>query len=61
MCADMLKEDLPGHFMVWLVSLEGEFLKGKFLWVNWDVDELRSRKDEIQKPDKLVTGVVGWV
>jgi hypothetical protein len=40
--------DLPAHFLVWLVSSEAEFLKGKFVWVNWDVDELKDRADEIK-------------
>ncbi|EJD54056.1 NAD(P)-binding protein [Auricularia subglabra TFB-10046 SS5] len=53
--------DLAGHFIVWLNSPEGEFLKGKFLWVNWDVDELKARKEEILSGNKLVTGLTGWV
>ena len=40
--------DLPGHFIVWLASKEAEFLKGKFVWANWDVEELMARKDEIE-------------
>lgn len=46
--------------MVWLTSPEAEFLRGKYLWANWDVDELKARRDEIQAPNKLVTGLVGW-
>ncbi|EOD43383.1 putative short-chain dehydrogenase reductase sdr protein [Neofusicoccum parvum UCRNP2] len=52
--------ELPGHFLVWLTSPEGEFLKGKFVWVNWDVDELKAKKEEILAGHKLVTGLVGW-
>lgn len=52
--------DLPGHFLVWLASPEGAFLKGKFLWINWDVDELKAKAEEIAAPNKLVTGLVGW-
>ncbi|ETN38341.1 uncharacterized protein HMPREF1541_06376 [Cyphellophora europaea CBS 101466] len=40
--------DLPGHFLVWLASPEAEFLKGKYVWVNWDVSELKARADEIK-------------
>ncbi|EXJ89217.1 hypothetical protein A1O3_02283 [Capronia epimyces CBS 606.96] len=40
--------ELPAHFHVWLASREAEFLKGKFVWVNWDVDELKARADEIK-------------
>ena len=39
---------LPAHFHVWLASLEAEFLKGKLVWVNWDVDELKARAEEIK-------------
>ncbi|KAI3391435.1 hypothetical protein diail_7359 [Diaporthe ilicicola] len=52
--------NLAGNFLTWLVSAEGEFLKGKYLWVNWDVDELKARKEELSAPNKLVTGLVGW-
>ncbi|KAM5375403.1 hypothetical protein ACJZ2D_005964 [Fusarium nematophilum] len=57
--------DLPGHFCVWLHSPEAEFLRGKFVWVNWDVDELKARREEIMSTDLLNTklgGVsfVGW-
>ncbi|KAJ5685991.1 Short-chain dehydrogenase/reductase SDR [Penicillium majusculum] len=36
--------NLPGHFMVWAASPEGAFLKGKIIWSNWDVEELKERK-----------------
>jgi hypothetical protein len=50
---------------LWLVSSEADFLRGKYVWVNWDVDELRTRKEEILNTDILDTklgGVsfVGW-
>jgi hypothetical protein len=34
---------------VWLASDEATFLKGKFVWANWDVQELMARADEIQQ------------
>nr|AMD38940.1 reductase [Fusarium babinda] len=40
--------DLPAHFMVWLASKEAEFLKGKFVWANWDAEELMARAEEIK-------------
>lgn len=46
--------------MNWVASPEAEFLKGKYLWVNWDVDELKARRDELEEFNKLVTGLVGW-
>jgi hypothetical protein len=40
--------ELPAHFIVWLASEEAKFLKGKFVWANWDAEELLVRADEIQ-------------
>jgi hypothetical protein len=45
--------ELPAHFMVWLASPEAKFLQGKFVWANWDVDELKNRKEEIEKTSFL--------
>jgi NAD(P)-dependent dehydrogenase (short-subunit alcohol dehydrogenase family) len=41
--------ELPAHFLVWLASDEAKFLKGKFVWANWDTQELMARADEIQQ------------
>ncbi|KAI9688757.1 MAG: hypothetical protein M1822_001114 [Bathelium mastoideum] len=51
---------LPASFNVWLASPEARFLKGKFLWVNWDVDELKARTKEIEAGPQLSIGLVGW-
>ncbi|KAK9415769.1 putative oxidoreductase [Seiridium unicorne] len=51
---------LPAGFNVWLASPEARFLKGKFLWVNWDVDELKARAKEIQNSAQLEIQLVGW-
>ncbi|CAH0032702.1 unnamed protein product [Clonostachys rhizophaga] len=40
--------DLPGHFVVWLASPEAQFLNGKFVYSNWDVEELLGRKTEFE-------------
>jgi NAD(P)-dependent dehydrogenase (short-subunit alcohol dehydrogenase family) len=53
-------ESLPADFFVWLASAEAEFLKGRFLWANWDVEELKQRKEEIIKGRFLRMGLVGW-
>ena len=42
-----LPADLAGNFYVRLTSPEALFLKSKFLWVNWDVDELMKMKVKI--------------
>lgn len=37
----MVEVKLPGNFAVWAASTEAEFLHGRFVWANWDVDELK--------------------
>ncbi|KAF3035251.1 hypothetical protein E8E12_007338 [Didymella heteroderae] len=44
---------LPGQFHVWLASPEAEFLRGKFVWVNWDVDEMKALAREITESELL--------
>lgn len=51
---------LPASFNVWLASPEARFLRGKFVWCNWDVDELKAQAAEIEKGTKLNIGLVGW-
>lgn len=51
---------LAASFMVWLASPEARFLKGKFVWANWDVDELQARREEIEGTPFLSIGLQGW-
>ncbi|KAK2809432.1 hypothetical protein FQN50_003891 [Emmonsiellopsis sp. PD_5] len=51
---------LPANFSVWLASPEAHFLKGKFLWANWDVDELKARAKEIESSERFNVGLGGW-
>ncbi|MCJ1369243.1 hypothetical protein MMC20_000453 [Loxospora ochrophaea] len=51
---------LPAHFIVWLTSPEGKFLRGKFVWANWDVDELKARAKEIEETTILTSNILGW-
>ncbi|KAI4121898.1 MAG: hypothetical protein LQ338_006098 [Usnochroma carphineum] len=51
---------LPASFIVWACSPDAAFLKGKFVWANWDVDELKARQAEIQDTDFLTLGLSGW-
>ncbi|KAK3315540.1 oxidoreductase [Apodospora peruviana] len=51
--------DLPGQFYVWLASQEAGFLKGKFVWSNWDAEELVERAEEIKSTTVLTTGLLG--
>ncbi|TKA64354.1 hypothetical protein B0A49_07382 [Cryomyces minteri] len=50
---------LPGQFAVWLASPEAEFLKGRFVWANWDADELVERREQIVQGGLLRIRVVG--
>ncbi|KAH8676389.1 hypothetical protein BX600DRAFT_535825 [Xylariales sp. PMI_506] len=51
---------LASDFVVWAASLEAVFLNGRFAWVNWDVDELVSKSDEVLSQDLLITSLKGW-
>lgn len=53
--------DLGAQFIVWACSPEAEFLKGRMIWCNWDVDELKAKKAQIEADPMLMTmGVYGW-
>lgn len=52
--------NLPAHFSVWLASPEAAFLSGKFVWANWDVDELTVKAKEIKEGRLLQMTLAGW-
>lgn len=52
--------DLPAHFMLWLASPKGAVVpSGRFLWVNWDVDELEERSQELRDNPNLFSMIMG--
>ena len=52
-------EKLPGDFAVWLAGPEADFLTGRFVWAQWDVDELVGMKEKVaQDPSLLTIGLV---
>lgn len=52
---------LPGGFCVWVASPQAAFLKGRFVWANWDVTELMERQKEvIANPMLLTLSLGGW-
>lgn len=57
---DYVIVSLPADFMVWAVSDEAEFLKGKYVFANWDVDEMKERADQIRDTDLLTMTLQGW-
>lgn len=52
---------LMANFAVWLAGPDPDFLNGRFLWANWDVEELIAAKDKIAaNPEQLRVIVGGW-
>jgi hypothetical protein len=53
-------EDLPGDYSVWASTPAASFLHGRFVWANWDIEELIQRKAEIEADDGVLkVGVQG--
>lgn len=42
--------NLPGNFAVWASSPEARFLNGKYVYCNWDVKEMLSKKSDFEEP-----------
>ncbi|KAF6803001.1 oxidoreductase C663.06c-like protein 1 [Colletotrichum sojae] len=52
---------LPGDFVVWALSEEAKFLDGRFVHANWDVEELKAMKSELEKDEgRFTMGLLGW-
>ncbi|GAA5903148.1 SDR family oxidoreductase [Sporobolomyces salmoneus] len=52
--------ELAANFSLWLATDEkADFLRGKYVSANWDIEELLAKKDEILEKDLLWTRVVG--
>jgi hypothetical protein len=45
--------ELAGETMVWLSSEKREWLAGRYVSVNWDMEEFMCKKDEIVEKDLL--------
>lgn len=52
--------NLPASFYVWLASPEARFLRGKFVWSGWDVEELMAIREKIEGTSYLSIGLQGW-
>ena len=50
---------LPSDLCVWLASPESEFLRGRFISANFDMDELVSRKAEFEADPSLLKLQIG--
>ncbi|KAI9854447.1 MAG: hypothetical protein M1813_001241 [Trichoglossum hirsutum] len=53
--------ELSASFIVWASSPEAEFLKGKLVWTNWDVDELKAKAEEIKDSSMFTMNLDGWM
>ncbi|KAH8657005.1 putative oxidoreductase ucpA [Tricladium varicosporioides] len=51
--------ELAGGVGVWLCTEKASFLNGKYVDVNWSVDELMERKGEILEKGRLSIGIKG--
>ncbi|XP_014557968.1 hypothetical protein COCVIDRAFT_95738 [Bipolaris victoriae FI3] len=51
--------ELPAAFSVWASTRQAQFLHGRFVWGNWDVEELAERKAEFADPGFLKLGLQG--
>lgn len=47
------KVELGADMTVWLTAERREWLAGRYVAVNWDVDELLGKKEKIVKEDLL--------
>jgi hypothetical protein len=46
---------------VWALSPEGRFLNGRFVWANWDIDELKAdEKAILADPKRFTINLKGW-
>ena len=52
--------NLPAHFCLWCAGPEGGVLHGRFVWAQWDVDELLAMKGRFEKdPMYFTVGLIG--
>jgi NAD(P)-dependent dehydrogenase (short-subunit alcohol dehydrogenase family) len=53
--------ELMANFAVWLAGPDSDFLAGRFVWANWDVEGLIAAKDKIlANPAQLQLSLEGW-
>lgn len=55
----ILAAELAGAFAVYLTTERAEYLNGKYASVNWDIEELEARRDEILSKGLLKEGLKG--
>ncbi|KAF7556464.1 hypothetical protein G7Z17_g1462 [Cylindrodendrum hubeiense] len=48
---------LVGEFVTWLTKEDASFLNGRFVWVNWDIEELLLKKSDVLDKDLLISSL----
>ncbi|KAH7324918.1 hypothetical protein B0I35DRAFT_458558 [Stachybotrys elegans] len=56
----MTNGELTGNFFAWLATDDANFLNGRFVWAEWDIEELKGRKKDIEDGDLLLTTIDGF-
>ncbi|KAK5164255.1 uncharacterized protein LTR77_009949 [Saxophila tyrrhenica] len=46
--------DLPGDFAVWMAGKEAGFLHGRYLWAQWDVEDLLASKQKVKEDPRYL-------
>ncbi|ETS87530.1 hypothetical protein PFICI_01358 [Pestalotiopsis fici W106-1] len=58
---DYTDVNLSGQFAVWAASKQANFLHGRYVWAEWDVNELKNLRERLEKDDNLLRiGVHGF-
>lgn len=56
----MTSGELAGQFFAWLATDQADFLSGRFVWAEWDIEELKARRKDIEDGDLLLTTIDGF-
>ena len=56
----MTNGQLGGQFIAWLGTPAAGFLSGRFVWAEWDIEELKAKEREILDSDLLLTTIDGF-
>jgi len=56
----MTSGKLAGQFFAWAATEEAAFLSGRFLWAEWDIEELKGRERDILDGDLLLLTIDGF-
>lgn len=52
--------ELPGGVCLWFASQESEFMRGRFMFSNFDVEEMKAKAEEIEGKNLFTVALSGW-